>query len=194
MKKDSFRLKRIFKRFCILFVTLSVLIYFWEYFQTPPMENFDEIIYTKSKKYSINPYLVRAVISQESEFDYKAQGKHGEVGLMQIRPSTAVKDWENNKNKNIKDKGLLYNPRLNIEVGTWYLSQAKQHWKDYKSYKALMLAEYNAGYSNVKKWVTNMKEKDADFIKHIAFSSTKNYVKSILNKYKTYESKGIYNL
>lgn len=54
-------------------------VYMWDYQQD---------IITYSRKNSIDPFLVAAIIKNESNFDHKAVSKAGAVGLMQIMPDT----------------------------------------------------------------------------------------------------------
>ncbi len=149
---------------------------------------FDGIITDTSKHYALDPMLVKAVIWRESNFDPNAIGSKGEIGLMQLMINSSVKDWTNYTKREISDKGVLFNPKLNIEIGTWYLSRSRNHWLNYSNSNALALATYNAGYSNVKKWIPKNYEGD-DVIELIKFPSTKKYVKSILKRYNLYRSK-----
>jgi soluble lytic murein transglycosylase len=147
---------------------------------------FDSIIADVSKHYALDPMLVKAVVWQESNFNPNAVGSKGEIGLMQLMMKSSVVDWENYNKRKIADKGILFNPKLNIEIGTWYLARNRNYWINYKNCDALALAGYNAGYSNVKKWVPK-NYKGSDVINLIQFPSTRKYVKSILKKYHSYQ-------
>ena len=149
---------------------------------------FDSIIADVSKRYALDPMLVKAVIWRESDFNPNAVGSKGEIGLMQLMINASVKDWTNYTKRKIIDKGILFNPKLNIEIGTWYLARSRNHWLNYNNRNALALAGYNAGYSNVKKWIPKNYQGN-DVIKFIKFPSTKKYVESILKKYNSYRSK-----
>ena len=100
---------------------------------------------------------------------------------------TAVQDWCNYSSRTINNRGILFSPRLNIEIGTWYIAHNLKLWKGFPDQKTLALASYNAGYSNMKKWLPENYNGDA--IKYIQFPSTKSYVQKILAKYKSYSSK-----
>jgi soluble lytic murein transglycosylase len=67
-----------------------------------------------SNKYQMDPLFLMAVISHESRFNPDALGRHGEIGLMQIKPSTAR--W---LHPEIADSAaeLLHNPVENIRLG-----------------------------------------------------------------------------
>ena len=132
--------------------------------------------------------LVKALIWKESRFNPNTVGSKGEIGLMQIMPNSSVKDWTEYTKRKIPHRGVLFNPQLNIEIGTWYLAKSKKHWRLYDGSDALALAEYNAGYSNVKKWIPKNYMGD-DVTNLIRFPSTKQYVKSILKKYEDYKNR-----
>ena len=181
------------KRYRLLFLSiigiLVLILVFYLYnvfFHTDTQ--FDKIIANTSKRYAIDPMLVKAVIWRESNFDPNAVGAKGEIGLMQLMFKSSVKDWTNYTKREITDKGVLFNPKLNIEIGTWYLVQSKKRWLNYKDSTVLALAGYNAGYSKVKKWVPKNYQGD-DAIKFIKFPSTKKYIESILEKYNSYQTK-----
>ena len=118
---------------------------------TPYDTQYDSIILEASKRYAIDPMLIKAVIWREGDFDPDAVGSKGEIGLMQLMANSSVKDWTNHTKRKISDKGILFDPELNIEIGTWYLARSRRNWLKYNDCDVLALAGYNAGYSNVKK-------------------------------------------
>ncbi len=51
---------------------------------------------------------------------------------------------------------MLWDERVNVEAGTWYLGRALGRWRGRVREEvgvALAAAEYNAGYGNVVRWV-----------------------------------------
>ena len=146
---------------------------------------YDNIITIIARQYSIDPLLVKAVIWRESDFNPNAVGTKGEIGLMQLMMKSSVKDWATHKKRREPERGVVFNPWLNIEIGTWYLAWCRQQWRGYGNKEALALATYNAGYSNVKKWIPEKYQ--GNIIELIKFPSTKNYVLSIMKKYQLYK-------
>lgn len=147
--------------------------------------SFDGIIKEVAERNGIDPRLIKAVIWKESRFDRLAIGGKGEIGLMQVMPKFALKEWADaNGVENISD-GVLSNPEMNIEVGSWYLARALRYWKDYSSSIELALCEYNAGRSRAEAWkpVTP----DGKIINRIDIASTKTYVTDIMKKYAEYK-------
>lgn len=145
---------------------------------------YDAIIKEKAKKYNIDSRLIKAVIYQESKFDSRARGSHGEIGLMQIMPKGPPVDWAKHyKVENLRE-GLLFDPATNIEIGTWYLSKALKRWKKYKYSKELALCQYNAGGKRANSW--KPRSYDGSVIERIKIKSTRAYVESIMDKYDKY--------
>jgi soluble lytic murein transglycosylase-like protein len=99
-----------------------------------------------SKKYGVSSAIIAAVIAQESSFKVRAKGSAGEIGLMQVKPSTAK--WVCKKNK-LKWRGAnsLYNPRVNVEIGAAYLSMLLKKFKGEKR----AVRAYNAGPNGKQK-------------------------------------------
>ena len=158
----------------------------WDFVADPieHEESFDEIIEKAGRRNNVDPELIRAVIWRESKFNRHTIGKAGEVGLMQIRPETAVADWAKHKKCAIPSKGALMDPALNIEIGSWYLGRALRNWQGYKDQVALALCEYNAGRKNALAW--KPKDKNGTVIGNITYKSTREYVGDILRKYEEY--------
>lgn len=95
-----------------------------------------------SRHYDIEPELILAMIFTESRFDVYAESEAGAVGLMQLRPATAMAvadelelEW--------KGQRLLTDPQVNILLGTSYLHSLLRRYNggglDYA------LAAYNVG-------------------------------------------------
>jgi len=111
-----------------------------------PLRYEDEIeAWTDS--YSLDLYVVAAVIRAESRFDPHALSHAGAIGLMQIIPTTG--EWIATQ---IEEEGFtierLYDPGVNIHFGTWYLRYLLDRFGDMD----VALAAYNAGPSNVIRW------------------------------------------
>ena len=71
-------------------------------------------------KYEIDPLILIAIIHQESSFRTNAKGRHGEIGLMQLKPRTAR--WIARKNGiRPPSRRHLFRPEVNIELGAAYL-------------------------------------------------------------------------
>lgn len=114
-----------------------------------------DTILRQSKKYSVDPLLVLAVIKVESRFQPEAASSEGAKGLMQIRSIAA--------NAIVHELGSvastgdfpppsaiyplnLEDPIVNIKLGVLYLHHLKGTFRDIK----LALSAYNLGPTRVK--------------------------------------------
>lgn len=137
-----------------------------------------------SQKYNIDPYLVAAIINVESNFDKDACSKKDARGLMQVSPTTG--NWAA-KELNLKNFTLesLYDPEINIMIGSWYLDVLNE---EFDSNLSLVLAAYNGGSGNVNKWLEDRKySKDGKNLKYIPFKETNDYVEKVLYNYEKYK-------
>ena len=115
-----------------------------------------------SRKYAVDPHLVKAVIRAESDFNPYAVSRAGAKGLMQLMPETA----------DAMDVINPFDPHESIEGGVRYLRHLLNLFEnDLK----LSLAAYNAGRTNVIKYGGIP-----------PFAETKNYVKKVLVYYDEY--------
>ena len=148
---------------------------------------YDRIIRNAGLRNHIDPALIKAVIWKESRFDRRALGLKGEIGLMQIMPGSgyAAEDWARAHRCRVPSKGALYDPELNIDIGSWYLGRALSRYRKYKDAAALALCEYNAGPRRASDWKPG--DPSQPVADRITIPSTKQYVKDILNRYALYK-------
>ena len=142
------------------------------------------IIKLHSENNGLEPYLILAMIRQESAFDPKIISRAGAMGLMQLMPSTAKMISRKLRVKKF-NKDMLFMPDINISLGTRYFGDLL---KEFDGNLVLALASYNAGEKRVRKWFKEKYRKDIEvFIEQIPYFETKNYVKSILRNYNNYK-------
>ena len=79
---------------------------------------YSSLIQTYAKTYGVPVDLAHAVVRVESNFNPKARGSAGEIGLMQIKPATARMMGYSGSAKG------LYDPETNIKFGMKYLAMA----------------------------------------------------------------------
>ena len=145
--------------------------------------HYQEIINENAKEFILDPYLVTALIREESYFNPKAQSVAGARGLMQLMPSTA--SYIAAKNAIIyTGTGSLFSPETNINLGCAYLDYAKTklHEND-----MLAIASYNGGPNAVRSWKDNLTYKNFDeFVENIPYPETRDYVKKVYRSYWVY--------
>ena len=96
-----------------------------------------ELITKEAERVGLDPALIDAVIKVESEYRPEAAGLSGEIGLMQILPSTAKLLGFNGNEKELAD------PATNIRLGATYLAEA---WKLARGDLCRALMKYRAGH------------------------------------------------
>jgi soluble lytic murein transglycosylase len=67
--------------------------------------------------------LVKAVVWRESRFDPRKYGSAGERGLMQVSEK-AADEWARENKIDTFRAEQLFDPKTNLEAGTWYLCRA----------------------------------------------------------------------
>ena len=130
----------------------------------------------------ISPYLVLSIMRQESGFNTRAKSGAHALGLMQLLPRVA-RDLASERNTGLGPENL-YDPETNIQFGTKLIAQLL---KQYGNNLILMLASYNAGEPQIKKWRKKIIRVDTrEFIEQIPYTETRNYVKLVLRNYHNY--------
>ncbi len=143
---------------------------------------YENLVDTYCKQYNLDRHLVLALIREESFFKSDAVSPARANGLMQLLYSTA-REIAQKQGIRIK-KWDLYNPGINIRLGTNYLRELLDK---YKNKLHLALAAYNAGDYRVDEWLQRFGNAPEDeFIEMIPFTDTRNYVKNILRNYYYY--------
>lgn len=150
---------------------------------------YDEDIARVAARRGVDPLLVKAVIWRESRFHPDKLGGAGERGLMQVTEG-AAKDWAAAESVTAFVPEDLYDPKTNIEVGTWYLAQALRHWQDRDDPLPFALAEYNAGRSRVKRWSGKQPITADELRDAMDFPGTRAYIASVLDRYLYYKARG----
>jgi soluble lytic murein transglycosylase-like protein len=123
----------------------------------------EHALFQAASESRIDPKLLMAVMTVESECTQGPSSAKGAVGLMQILPSTAKSLGEFNAHR----------PKDNIRAGAKYLRELKDKFGEDLS---LTLAAYNAGPTAVRRYrgVPPYKE-------------TRNYVAKVLKVYSGYK-------
>lgn len=129
-----------------------------------------------STERGLNPYLVAALIRQESTFNPGVRSHAGARGLMQILPSTGrLLARQERLRYDVSD---LYDPEINIRYGTRYLKDVLGSFGGRVDYA---LASYNAGPHRVQRWTgMDLTIPSEVFIEEIPFDETRDYVKLVL--------------
>lgn len=168
-------------------ILLGGLVGFFQRWQRFREHRHDPVILAAAAKYAVDPALVKAVVWQESRFDAGANGRSGEVGLMQIMKATAS-DWAAFEGNKAFRTSQLYDPAENVQCGAWYLKRLLRRYRDTDAPIVYALAAYNAGPTTILKWskgagATNSTE----FLKQMDYPGTRKYVASVIKRYRYYQ-------
>ncbi len=143
-----------------------------------------EYVKKYATEYEVDPLMIFAIIKAESNFNRNVVSKSGAIGLMQLMDTTA-EELCNQMDIFYVKKTSLYQPELNIQLGTKYFSNLM---KEFNNNYLLALTAYNAGIGNVKKWIEQgVIQADGSDIENIPFKETNNYVRKIVRDYKIYQ-------
>lgn len=135
-----------------------------------------DIIDENATKYNVDPLLILAIIKAESGFDENAVSSKGAKGLMQLQDKTA--EWCASKIGLTAFKlEQLYDPQVNIKLGTWYFGEYLMNY--YDGDVQLALTAYNAGVGNVDKWLDNKTLSDGVNLNKIPYDETHTYLDKI---------------
>ncbi|WP_296429166.1 lytic transglycosylase domain-containing protein [Yoonia sp.] len=139
----------------------------------------------------VDASLALSIARRESEFNIGIGSPLGALGLMQVMPATAEEV--------AGDLGLPYSkPRLtsdweyNATIGAAYLAYLTE---EFGPTPVMIAAGYNAGPSRPKRWIDErgdprLLEMDVvDWIEHIPFRETRNYVMRVTESIPIYEAR-----
>jgi soluble lytic murein transglycosylase len=134
-----------------------------------------DLIQRHSQANGLDPYLVAALVAQESTFVADVRSAANAYGLMQLMPPTA-RMYARKLNLRYSSR-LLTDPDANIRMGTAYLADKIKEFGDLH----LVLASYNAGERAVHRWQNERTGLPTDeFVDDIPYPETQTYVKKIL--------------
>ena len=143
------------------------------------------IIRQEASQKHLDPALIAAVIYAETRFRPRTSPA-GALGLMQIEPATARFLAHRSGGTNFT-VGDLSTPQVNIAYGTYYLRYLLNL---YDGKVVMALAAYNAGETNVDRWVSRVQTAHERFkVADIPIAQTRLYVLEVLDKQRAYRSR-----
>jgi len=144
--------------------------------------NYWSLIRRYSNEHQLDPYVVAALIAQESTFTADVKSAANAYGLMQLLPSTG-RQYAKRLSLPRFSLGMLTTAEANIKMGTAYFADLVKQFGGLH----FALATYNAGPSRIAKWIAAKPGLERDeFIDDIPFPETQNYVKRILGTAEDY--------
>lgn len=143
---------------------------------------YKDLVFEAAKKFRVDPYLIFAIIREESRFDRQAVSPAGAFGLMQLMPETAKRISRKIGSVYLTENDI-FNPEKNIMIGTAYLKELIDEFGSI----TLAIAAYNAGEKAVRDWISSYNYNEIDeFMEDIPYYETKKYVQKVLTSYAEY--------
>jgi len=130
----------------------------------------------------LDPFLVAAIVREESSYYPRAVSRAGARGLMQLMPATA-KPMADVRGLPFEGGGVLDDPRANLEMGTAFLAGLMKEFGEPR----LAVAAYNAGPRRVREWWKARRTSDLEaFVEQIPYDETRAYVKRVMLSWSEY--------
>jgi soluble lytic murein transglycosylase len=137
---------------------------------------------TFSSENGLDPYLVAALIRQESAFNPNAVSRANAVGLMQLLPKVGKGVAKQEKLRHFTTQEL-FQPKINLQLGTKYFRSMVDRFGSFE----YALAAYNAGVDRVQDWSKQGTYRDPqEFVESIPFTETREYVQNIMRNVNVY--------
>jgi len=180
---ETWRAMRSMKRAIPFYTSAPVDALPMEYWRILFPQAYWSIIKSEADKNGLDPYMVAALIRQETEFNPGAISNKSAYGLMQLLPSVGKSMAKEEGIHHFTANDLL-DPSTNIRLGTRYLRQTLEKFNSQPEYT---FAAYNAGDGRVTDWqsIGNYKGMD-EFVESIPFTETREYVQAIIRNEEIY--------
>ncbi len=153
---------------------------FWEMFY--PL-GWRDALTAAAGRASVDPFLVAAVVREESSFYPLARSRVGARGLMQLMPDTG-RAVAQARQIPFPDVEVLDQPATNLEIGTIFFGGLLREFGDAR----LAAAAYNAGPTRVREWWANRKTDDLEvWVEQIPYNETRAFVKRVMLSWQEYQ-------
>jgi soluble lytic murein transglycosylase len=135
-----------------------------------------------SERVGLDPFLVAAVVREESSYYPRALSRAGARGLMQLMPATAQPMAEG-RGWAFRGGELLDDPAANIQMGSAFLARLMREFSDPR----IAIAAYNAGPRRARDWWKARKSDDVEaWVEQIPYEETRDYVKNVTRSWSEY--------
>ncbi|MDT7603016.1 MAG: soluble lytic murein transglycosylase [Acidobacteriota bacterium] len=152
----------------------------WDVFY--PLAYWDTIS-QEARTRGLDPYRVAAFIRQETVFDPRAASHANAYGLMQLIMDTAQRTAARIGVTPPTSIEGLFNPQLNIKLGTAYLRQQLDTYGRVE-YAA---AAYNAGPGRASRWKVELPAEIDEWAEAVPFKETRQYIQGIIRNTLQYQ-------
>lgn len=152
-----------------------------DYYRLAYPRPFRDIVEKVAKEAHIDPFLIWAVMREESAFNPEIESHANAIGLMQLILPTAQAMA---KKFGLKvSEETLRQPQVNVRLGAAYLAKLLQKFKE----PLFAIAGYNAGEGAVSRWLKERPKAPLDvFVEAISAEETRNYTRRVFESYAAY--------
>jgi soluble lytic murein transglycosylase len=157
----------------------------WDVFY--PLEYWD-IITQESRARSLDPYQVAGLIRQETVFNPRAVSPAKAYGLMQVVVPTGIATAKRVGVDRAITMESLFEPRLNIQLGTAYLRDQIDKYGRIE----YVAAAYNAGPGRVVQWRATLPLELDEWQEAVPFRETRLYIQGVVRN--TLQYRRLYDL
>jgi soluble lytic murein transglycosylase len=159
----------------------------WDVFY--PLAYWDTIV-QESRARNLDPYQVAGLIRQETIFSARARSSAAAYGLMQVLvPTGRLTARKYGVTREITAESL-YEPRLNIQLGTAYLRDQIDKFGRIE----YVAAAYNAGPNKVPEWKASLPSEIDEWAEAVPYKETRGYIQGVvrnrLQYLRLYDDKG----
>jgi soluble lytic murein transglycosylase len=152
----------------------------WDVFY--PLSYWD-IIVQESRAKSLDPYQVAGLIRQETVFMSRARSGARAYGLMQLLVPTGTLTAKKYGVERAITEESLYEPRLNIQLGTAYLRDQIDKFGRIE----YVAAAYNAGPLRAVQWRSTLPAEMDEWAEAVQFKETRGYVQGVVRNRLQYQ-------
>jgi len=152
----------------------------WDVFY--PLAYWD-IIVQESRARNLDPFQVAGLIRQETIFTTRARSPANAYGLMQLLVPTGRLTAKKYGVERTITAESLYEPRLNIQLGTAYFQEQMDKFGRIE----YVAAAYNAGPLRVPRWQSSLPAEIDEWVEAIPFSETRSYIQGVVRNRLQYQ-------
>jgi len=144
---------------------------------------YSDLVRAAARQEGIDPFLLYALMRQESLFDEGAISSAGAMGLGQVMPGTGAGIAQQLGMQEFETSMLLH-PAVSVRFAAFYLARQIQQMDNSM---LAALSAYNGGPGNAIRWIDEHGLEDMDyFAESIDFYETRAYVKAVYAQYDLY--------
>ena len=135
-----------------------------------------ELVRREAEEWGVDPFMMAAIIRQESAFKADIVSRAGAIGLMQVMPPTGAQLARTHGPNGFTEESLT-KPEVNLHLGAAFFVDMSRRYDDELP---LVLSAYNAGPTRATRWRRYPEVVDAlRFTERIPIVETRGYVKSV---------------